>query len=298
MNLNPRNITFIVATLVLAIPTISLAQYAPLVGIPGVDASADFNTYINALYALSISVAALLAVIKIVIAGAKYMLSDVVTSKSEAISDIQGSVFGLIIVISAVLILTVINPNLTKTNIFIDTVSPTGNTPSGPNSGTVQSGIGEGGYSYANAGTVANFEADCAAAGDTYRFQSPYDVCYDAIPPATIAELDTLFNVSGTPPNLSYPNNDRAAILKSFQQVILPRRLDPIPGFIATQTGASEVLLAATVIQPDGDFIDRAQENTFQSICLALGRATNKSVKYKSLIADEFNSYELACIVD
>ncbi len=115
-----------IAGLLLLFPLISLAAnptYTPLVGIPGLtDPGLNFGDYINALYALSISIAALLAVIKIVIAGMKYMLSDIVTSKSDAINDIQGAVFGLLVVISAVLILTVINPNLKQTEIFLDPV--------------------------------------------------------------------------------------------------------------------------------------------------------------------------------
>lgn len=87
--------------------------YQPLVGIPGYDPNTNtFVDFLNILYALSISVAALLAVIKIIVAGAKWMLTDVVTSKGEAKRDIQGALLGLLVVISAVIILTLINPNL------------------------------------------------------------------------------------------------------------------------------------------------------------------------------------------
>lgn len=109
-------------------PEISL-----LVGIPGIDATnPDFNTYINALYTLSIAVAGLLAVIKIMVAGIKYMLSDVVTSKGEAKSDIQGALLGLLIVMSAVLILNQINPQLAETKLFLETAK---STPSGSGGG-------------------------------------------------------------------------------------------------------------------------------------------------------------------
>ncbi|MCB9810741.1 MAG: hypothetical protein H6779_02840 [Candidatus Nomurabacteria bacterium] len=107
---------FILAIILL--PSITLAQYQQLVGI-GVDPNTDFGTYINRLYALSIAVAALLAVIKIIIAGLRWMLSDIVTSKQEAKSDIWGATLGLLIVISAVLVLTTINPQLANTQIFL-----------------------------------------------------------------------------------------------------------------------------------------------------------------------------------
>jgi hypothetical protein len=109
--------------IVLLLPVVALAQYKPLVGIPGVDPNADFNAYINALYTISIGIAALLAVIKIIIAGVKWMLTDIVTSKQEAKSDITNATIGLIIVIAAVLILNVINPNLTTTSVFVSQIN-------------------------------------------------------------------------------------------------------------------------------------------------------------------------------
>lgn len=107
--------------------TTSAVEIRYLVGIPGIDnPNLELSDYINALYALSISVAALLAVIKIIIAGVKWMLSDIVTSKQEAKSDIWGATLGLLLVISAVLILGVINPQLTTTSLFVSPVADVG----------------------------------------------------------------------------------------------------------------------------------------------------------------------------
>ena len=85
-----------------------------LVNIPGLTGRSDFDGYINAIYAMFISIAALLAVVKLIVAGVKYMFSDIVTQKSDAKRDIQGALLGLLVVLSAVLILNVINPNLTS----------------------------------------------------------------------------------------------------------------------------------------------------------------------------------------
>jgi hypothetical protein len=121
------------AILLLLIPAVLFAQsptFTPLVGIPGIDPAAGFNQYINALYAISISVAGLLAVIKIIIAGIKYTMSEVVTQKSDAKSEIQGALVGLIIVVSAVIVLNQINPQLTQSTLFlspIDDVQGAGN---------------------------------------------------------------------------------------------------------------------------------------------------------------------------
>lgn len=116
---------------------VTAQQFTPLVGIPGVsDPTTDLNTYINALYALSISIAALLAVIKIIIAGVKWMLSDVVTTKQDAKNDIQGATLGLLLVISAVLIFNTINPNITSTSLFIAPVgNPTNTAPTQSSTG-------------------------------------------------------------------------------------------------------------------------------------------------------------------
>lgn len=99
------------------VPAPATTPYAPtwLVDFsPGSTAAGQdtFSAYINILYVTSISLAALLAVVKIIIAGAKYMLSDIVSSKGDAIKDIQGSLFGLLLIICAVFILNVINPRL------------------------------------------------------------------------------------------------------------------------------------------------------------------------------------------
>jgi hypothetical protein len=98
------------------IPTgVHAQEFIPLVGIPYVDTqSSDLSLagYVNALYTAAISIAAFMAVVKIIFAGVKYMLSDVVTSKEDAKKDIRGALIGLLIVIGAVLILNTINPQL------------------------------------------------------------------------------------------------------------------------------------------------------------------------------------------
>jgi len=108
----------IVITLLL-LPVIGNAAdsggFVPLVGIPYVQNQvSSLGGYANALYFAAISIGAILAMIKIIIAGMKYMLSDIVTDKSKAKKDIQGALFGLILMIAAVLILTTINPNITN----------------------------------------------------------------------------------------------------------------------------------------------------------------------------------------
>lgn len=100
------------------------AGYTPLTTIPGVtNAGGGLVGYIQALFLLSISVGALLAVIKIAIGGFQYMMTDVVTSKENARRDIFGALIGLGILLASVLVLTTIYPDLVRLDIF------TGRTP-------------------------------------------------------------------------------------------------------------------------------------------------------------------------
>jgi len=104
--------TFLLTFIIFAtfVPVAVFAQQN-LVNLPIGD-NGDFNDYINAVYLMFISIAALIAVIKIIIAGVKYMFSDIVTQKSDAKRDIQGALLGLLVVLSAVVVLSIINPDL------------------------------------------------------------------------------------------------------------------------------------------------------------------------------------------
>jgi hypothetical protein len=118
------------SVIILTLPTVLFAQgsvYSPLVDLSNAGQGNQvqtFEQYINFLYGMSIAVAALLAVIKIIIAGAKYMLSDVINTKGEALSDIQGAILGLLLILSAVIILELINPQLTDREINFPQLDP------------------------------------------------------------------------------------------------------------------------------------------------------------------------------
>ena len=125
------------------LPSVLLAttsNYTPLVDIPGVSGEdvRSIDAIVRALFTILISLAALLAVLKLIIAGAKYMMSDVVTTKQSAISDIKGAIFGLILVLSTVLILWTINRDITE-NTTIQLGDGSGGTNDAANGGTSQS---------------------------------------------------------------------------------------------------------------------------------------------------------------
>lgn len=115
-----RHFLLTIATLLFILPLGVFAQEGRITfhSLPGLSSGDTFTTeqYINALYTLAISLAAILAVIKLIWAGVQYMLTDIVTSKQKAKDDIKGALLGLMIILAAVTILNTINPNLTNLN--------------------------------------------------------------------------------------------------------------------------------------------------------------------------------------
>lgn len=110
---------------VLSLPLLTLAQeYQAIVGIPGIEGNGDLSQYMNAVYRLAITIAALLAVLIIIKGGVKYMFSDIVTDKSSAKSDIRGAILGLLLILSGVLILSTVNEDLTDFQILITPIEP------------------------------------------------------------------------------------------------------------------------------------------------------------------------------
>lgn len=92
--------------------------FQPLTGgIPGISDTGGGDRslvdYLNTLFRFAIGIGALAAVLRITFAGIKYMTSEVsVSSKQSAIEDIQNSVLGLLLLLSVVIILQQINPDL------------------------------------------------------------------------------------------------------------------------------------------------------------------------------------------
>jgi hypothetical protein len=115
-------------TYLLAVPLYALAQnYSTLLDSPLSGTEDGFSGYLNTVYAIAIGLAALLAVVKVIVAGVKYMLSDIVTSKETAKKEIKTALLGLVIIISAVMVLSFINPRLTNFDFNFEKLNPTKN---------------------------------------------------------------------------------------------------------------------------------------------------------------------------
>ncbi|MBI2004660.1 hypothetical protein HYS79_00685 [Patescibacteria group bacterium] len=94
--------------------------YTPLEPLPGnIDESGkpgSFGSLLNGVFRILISLGGLVAVLALVIGGITYMVSDIADKKEQARKRISGALWGLLILISSVLILQTINPQLLNFN--------------------------------------------------------------------------------------------------------------------------------------------------------------------------------------
>ncbi len=75
-------------------------------------------TFLNYIFSISIGVAAILAVIMITIGGFKYMTGNSIPGLSGAKDQIQNAIVGLLIVLTSILILGFINPEIVTLRLF------------------------------------------------------------------------------------------------------------------------------------------------------------------------------------
>jgi len=85
--------------------------------------SADLSAFLNNTFKIAIIVGAMLAVARILYAGFLYMGSDSWTTKDRAKGVLWDAVVGLVLLLSIVLILRYINPNILKFNLTTQEVS-------------------------------------------------------------------------------------------------------------------------------------------------------------------------------
>lgn len=80
----------------------------------------SFSDLINNIYIYTIVISAMLAVIMITIGGFQYMGGGSYTTKGAGKERMTNAIIGILIVISAVLILNIINPKIAKLELFKD----------------------------------------------------------------------------------------------------------------------------------------------------------------------------------
>lgn len=125
------------------LPAVAVAAaFTPLAPIPGVDTSSNsISNYLNSVFSVIISIAAMLAVIMIVWHGFQYMTVEAVSGKHEAQLKLRDTIFGLLIIVLSWLILHVINPHLLDLNVLqnvssVGSGAPASSSGSGSGSGS------------------------------------------------------------------------------------------------------------------------------------------------------------------
>lgn len=136
--------TFLIHLLALVlvfIPAVAFGQtdnsFAPLTSIPGLKAAGEapnITDFLNQLYKICIGAAAGIAVLQIIRAGILFMTNKGSISENEqARSLLQGAIFGLILVLSPVVVFGIINPKILELNFSAERLEtpPPENTGSG-----------------------------------------------------------------------------------------------------------------------------------------------------------------------
>lgn len=111
---------FLLFIVISFLPVVTLAQTTVNTfhkTLPFLSGSLTTENFIQALYNISIAAAAILVVVRLIWGGVQYMLSDVVTTKSSAVKQMQGALLGLLIIIGAVTFLQTINPSVLRLNV-------------------------------------------------------------------------------------------------------------------------------------------------------------------------------------
>ncbi|MEK7144508.1 MAG: pilin [Patescibacteria group bacterium] len=102
-------------------PHVFAQGFVPLAPIPGltevgvvkmVNGSVDFGNFFNNLYKYCVGLAAALAVIMIIWGGLEYATQDVPGAKGAGKEKILNAIFGLVLVLSPVLVFSIINPRI------------------------------------------------------------------------------------------------------------------------------------------------------------------------------------------
>ena len=95
--------------------------YTPLSPLPDLGgqglqsgSSLNFDTYVTYLFNTLIGLGAVAAVLMITWGGFEYMTSDAINGKKEGVSKIKNAIYGLLLVLSSVLILRTINPQFVE----------------------------------------------------------------------------------------------------------------------------------------------------------------------------------------
>lgn len=145
-------------------------EYELLAPLPYIESSpgkTNTESFIPGLFKFAIAIAGVFAVIKIIWGGVQYMSTDAFTGKEDAKGTISNAIWGLLLAISAWLIVYTVNPRLVEFNLNI-TPQPLATTTTSGAGGPTAAGVrgraecqGDCPYSYVNADGITVSYKDC-----------------------------------------------------------------------------------------------------------------------------------------
>lgn len=102
----------------------SFVALEPIPGISGANAGSDIGAFVSNVFRALISLGALLAVFMLTLGAVQYMTSETLGLKEAGKERMQSAIWGLLLLISSVLILYVINPELLNFNLIVNSTKP------------------------------------------------------------------------------------------------------------------------------------------------------------------------------
>jgi hypothetical protein len=110
--------------------------FVPLAPIPGLTKGVDTTSgglpvFFNNLYKYLIGLAAVLAIIEIIWGGLEYSTQDSISKKSDGKNRIYQAIFGLVLVLSPVLVFSIINPSILNLSLNLPKLDTTSGTSNG-----------------------------------------------------------------------------------------------------------------------------------------------------------------------
>lgn len=109
----------------------ALGEYTPLAPLPGTQITGNaagqtnLETYIPAIFRLSIGIAAVMAFVAITFGGIMYATADALANKSQGREIVTNAIVGLLLVLGAWIILYTINPKILRFDLSISDITYT-----------------------------------------------------------------------------------------------------------------------------------------------------------------------------
>ena len=224
--------------------TSASGNFVPLAPIPGltqgvVANSSGLANFLNNLYKYLVGAAAILAVIMIIWGGLEISTKDSVSKKSDGKARITQAIFGLILVLSPVIVFSIINPSILNLSLNLPPIAISPGTYGGNGSGTTAGTQAQTTASNNNTVAAAAASGGCSAPTGTLLIKT------------TCPTQQAAQNVAAACPNGS--GNVSSSLFSSQYQAECDTTSGPITGpyeFVDTATGAISYIVGYSNYEP------------------------------------------------